>query len=349
MKQGQFEQRYRAEWRDFEKMLGHLEASSNALYRHQKSRYPKLFDRKENGENGEDAADQVSLDGYPKLYRKVCHYHSLAISRNYSSYLVDYLGELVVRGHRQLYRRKPYFIEQFIKFFVVDFPRLVRQEHKLFWLASLFFYAPSLLFTLAVIASPELAYTIVDPVSVQNFEEMYDPDARVVGSARDSGTNWAMFGYYINNNIGVSFRTFASGLLWGIGSIFFLAYNGFLFGAVAGHLTNVGYTETFFTFVIGHGSFELTAIVISGAAGLKLGASLLFPGNKTRLASLTSAAQIAIKLVFGVIAMLVVAAFLEAFWSSNNALLSWHKYLVGTLLWILVAAYLILGGRSRES
>ncbi|WP_331351678.1 stage II sporulation protein M, partial [Cellvibrio sp. UBA7671] len=83
--------------------------------------------------------------------------------------------------------------------------------------------------------------------------------------ARESSTNIEMFGFYISNNIGVSFRTFASGILFGVGSIFFLVYNGLLMGAVSGHLTNAGFTETFFTFVVGHGSFELTAICISGA------------------------------------------------------------------------------------
>jgi uncharacterized membrane protein SpoIIM required for sporulation len=183
---------------------------------------------------------------------------------------------------------------------------------------------------------------------VDNFEEMYNPVNRTLGSARESDTNWQMFGFYISNNIGVSFRTFASGLLFGVGSIFFLVFNGLIFGAVAGHLTNVQYTETFFTFVVGHGSFELTAIVISGAAGLKLGYHLLNPGNRTRLDALKQAGSIAIRLVYGVIVMLVIAAFIEAFWSSNNILVAWQKYAVGAGLWILVIAYLTLSGRGRH-
>ena len=146
----------------------------------------------------------------------------------------------------------------------------------------------------------------------------------------------------------MSFQTFASGLLWVVGSIFYLVYNGLLFGAVAGHLTNVSYPETFFTFVVGHCSFELTAIAIAGAAGLKLGYHLLHPGNLTRVEALKLAGGVAIRLVYGVILMLVAAAFIEAFWSSNNALLPWQKYVVGGILWMVVIGYLTLSGRVRH-
>jgi len=158
-----------------------------------------------------------------------------------------------------------------------------------------------------------------------------------------------MFGFYISNNISVSFRTFASGILFGVGSIFFLVFNGLLMGAVAGHLTNAEFTQTFFSFVVGHGSFELTAIAISGAAGLKLGYSLLAPGNLMRKESLMRASKVAIQLVYGVIIMLVIAAFIEAFWSSNNVLMPWQKYLVGGFLWALVIGYFVFSGRSVNS
>ncbi len=321
MKQGQFEHLYGDTWRQFEAMLAKLE---------DKKAYPQL-----------DHAER-----FAPLYRKVCHFHALAKERNYSSFLVDQLGELVVRGHQHLYRRKYHLSSRFIRFFVVHFPRLLRAEQKYFWLATALLYLPAVAFAAAVVVLPELVYTVVSPEQTRHFEEMYNPANRVLGSARDAQTNWYMFGYYINNNIGVAFRTFASGLLWGVGSMFFLFYNGLLFGAVAGHLLNVGYAETFFTFVIAHGSFELTAIAISGAAGLKLGMSLLYPGNTTRLESLKNAAHIAIQLVYGVIAMLLIAAFIEAFWSSNNIFDAWQKYLVGAVLWAVVACYLLFSGRS---
>jgi len=321
MKQGQFERLYGDTWRQFESLLAVLDKK-------------KSYSRLENAEQ------------FAPLYRKVCHFHALAKERNYSSYLVDRLGELIVRGHQHLYQPRYHTINRFVHFFVMRFPRLLREQQKYFWVAAAMLYLPAFVFACASIIIPEIVYTMVAPGEVQNFEEMYNPANHTLGSARNAETNWYMFGYYINNNISVSFRTFASGLLGGIGSLFFLVFNGLLFGAIAGHLINVGYDETFFTFVIAHGSFELTAIIISGAAGLKLGVSLLCPGNLTRIESLKNAAHIAIQLIYGVIAMLVVAAFIEAFWSSNNLFAAWQKYLVGGVLWLAVACYLIFSGRS---
>lgn len=321
MKQGQFEQLYQPLWHVLEMQIVELEKSDGQL-------------------KGNELASFASR------YRRLCHFHALARDRHYSSHLVDKLGDLVVRGHQQLYRRKQPFFQQFVSFIVAGFPRLVREQQAYIWWATALLYVPGLLMFLAILWQPDLVYTVAPPDQVSNFEEMYDPANRTLGAARESDTNVQMFGYYISNNIGVSFRTFASGILFGIGSIFFLVYNGLLMGAVAGHLTNAQFTETFFSFVVGHGSFELTAICISGAAGLKLGYALLAPGNFTRVESLKRASKIAIQLVYGVIIMLVIAAFIEAFWSSNNILLPWQKYLVGGFLWALVIGYLVFSGRQ---
>lgn len=321
MKQGQFEQLYQPLWHVLELQIIELEKSDGQL-------------------------KSAELASFASRYRRLCHFHALARDRHYSSHLVDKLGDLVVRGHQQLYRRKQPFFQQFISFIVAGFPRLVREQQAYIWWATVLLYVPGLLMYLAILWQPDLVYTVTSPEQVSSFEEMYNPANRTLGAARESDTNVQMFGYYISNNIGVSFRTFASGILFGIGSIFFLVFNGLLMGAVAGHLTNAHFTETFFSFVVGHGSFELTAICISGAAGLKLGYALLAPGNFTRVESLKRASAIAIKLVYGVIIMLVIAAFIEAFWSSNNILVPWQKYLVGGFLWALVIGYLVFSGRQ---
>lgn len=324
MKQGQFEAIHQSTWKKFSDLLNELEAEKNT-------------------------PSAEALTQFAALYRKICHLHGLTRDRHYSSYLVDSLGDLVIRGHQQLYQRKQPLLPLFLRFLVSDFPRLVRQEQRYIWFAAGLLYLPTLLMFLLVLWQPDLVYTVINPGAVDNLENMYDPANRTLGSARESATNWHMFGFYISNNIGVAFRTFASGLIFTIGSIFFLIYNGFHFGAAAGHLTHVQFTETFFTFVIGHCSFELTAIVIAGAAGIKLGYALLHPGNQTRLDALKRAAAIAIRLMYGVIIMLVIAAFIEAFWSSNNVLQPGQKYIAGSVLWALVIAYFTLSGRRGIS
>jgi uncharacterized membrane protein SpoIIM required for sporulation len=100
--------------------------------------------------------------------------------------------------------------------------------------------------------------------------------------------------------------------------------------------------------VVGHGAFELTAIVFSGAAGLRLGYAILNPGQLSRLDGLRQAGREVVPMLYGIVLMLIIAALLEAFWSSSSSLSIAIKYSVGALLWSLVLLY-SCSGRRYES
>jgi uncharacterized membrane protein SpoIIM required for sporulation len=100
--------------------------------------------------------------------------------------------------------------------------------------------------------------------------------------------------------------------------------------------------------VIGHGSFELTAIVFSGAAGLRLGYAILHPGQLSRLDGLRQAGREVVPMLYGIVLMLTIAAVLEAFWSSSSSLPIAVKYAVGALLWSLVLLYSFSGSRYES-
>ena len=80
--------------------------------------------------------------------------------------------------------------------------------------------------------NPELILSMVDPITAAQFEHMYSDAAESIGRKRDAGDDWAMFGYYIQHNIGIGFQCFAAGLFAGIGSLFFLAFNGAFIGGM---------------------------------------------------------------------------------------------------------------------
>jgi uncharacterized membrane protein SpoIIM required for sporulation len=187
--------------------------------------------------------------------------------------------------------------------------------------------------------------SVVSSDTVSEFEEMYSPDADSIGRTRDARTDWMMFGYYIRNNVGVAFQCFAGGLFAGLGTLFFLAYNGAFSGALAGYLTDRGMASTFYSFVSTHSAFELTAIVLAGAAGLRIGHSLLAPGRLTRRQSLVQASRDAMVVVYGVTCMLFVAAGIEAFWSSARWIAPAVKYGVAAVCWLAVLGYFTLQGR----
>ncbi len=327
MRQEHFVARHRSSWDAFERWLD------------------------KRGEKSRRERELVGVDGVrdedvPGLYRRICHHLALARRRGYSPQVTARLQDLMQRGHNVLYRSAPVRGRAALAFIGGGFPRLVRAEWKCM-LASLLLFAVPLLAVFFVLQwRPEFAHTLFSPQQLAEFERMYDPAESTWRIGRDSGTDVAMFGHYIFNNVSIGFRTFASGLLAGVGSAFVLLMNGVIIGGVAGHLQQIGYGSTFWRFVAGHAPFELTAIVIAGGAGLRLGLNLLAPGNRRRVDALIEAGRRGGLLCLGVLAMLVVAAFIEAFWSSIGMIPAAVKFAVSGVLWAVVLLWLWRGGRG---
>jgi uncharacterized membrane protein SpoIIM required for sporulation len=235
---------------------------------------------------------------------------------------------------------------QILRFLAFDFPSAVRKRWRYVLASALMFYLPAIGMAVAIVAKPELVYSLVDPAQVSGIEAMYDPDNQVLGRERESDSDLQMFGFYIYNNISIGFQTFAGGLLFGLGSLFYLVFNGLFLGAVSTHLTTIGYTETFWPFVAGHSSFELTAIVIFGGVGLMIGYGAVAPGRKRRWHAIRDRATAGMPLIYGGTLMLVVAAFIEAFWSSTTWPPLSFKYAVGSIFWLALALYFVLLGRD---
>jgi uncharacterized membrane protein SpoIIM required for sporulation len=129
--------------------------------------------------------------------------------------------------------------------------------------------------------------------------------------------------------------------------LFVLVSNGLHAGAIAGHLTARGLGGNFYSFIVTHGAFELTAIVLAGAAGLAIGHALLAPGRRGRLLALRESALAVVPVLYGVFALLVVAAVVEAFWSSARWVLPEVKYGVAAACWLLVIGWLARRPRAR--
>lgn len=331
--QGQFEAAYQAQWDQFRQTVEALECQ------------PAPY---QDADKPDQTMDRAS---FPAQYRRLCNHYGLARTRHYSPALVDKLHGLVLRGHRQLYRKKNNWLWTGLNFVARQFPRTLRRTSRMFWLACLLFYGPAVAVGIATYQDPLLIYSLMGEDQVLEMESMYGPDNIKPGrsSQRDAETDFTMFGFYILNNISIGFRSFAGGIVFGLGTVFFLVFNGLILGGVAGHLSHPPYLEKFWPFVSGHGALELTAIVICGAAGLILGQSLLRPGRYRRLDALRRSAPTALVLVMGAALMLVGAAFIEAFWSSSGFTAP-VKFAVAAINWLLVIFYLLLAGRgARES
>lgn len=321
----QFEHQYQDEWNELERLL----------------------DTVMQGRKGKSDRRPADIDGdrVAALYRRACEHLALARARAYPAYLLDRLERLTSDAHQAIYQHRDVGFARIKEFFALDFPRAVRQHAVYVWISTAVFVLPTLVVGWLVYGRPDLILSVVDAQTAAQFEQMYSESAQSIGRVRSADTDWIMFGYYIRNNITVAFQCFAGGLFAGLGSLFFLAYNGALGGAVAGYLTERGLASTFYSFVVTHGAFELTAIVLSGAAGLRLGHAVIAPRRQTRVQALVTASRESIVIVYGFAMMLVVAAAIEAFWSSARWMPLAVKYSVAALCWVGVIGYFVFQGR----
>lgn len=323
-----FEQQYQGEWTELEALLESVRSRE----------WPAAA-----------AGEPVAAMRLASLYRRACGHLALARARAYPAHIVDRLERVTSQAHRVIYHRRDYGLRPFARIFTIDFPAAVRANAGYVAVAALVFLVPTVALGLLVYVQPDLILSVVSSEQAAQFEEMYAASADAIGRPRDANTDWMMFGYYIRNNISISFQCFAAGIFGGLGSIFFLAFNGAFGGALAGYLTARGLSATFWPFVATHSSFELTAIVLSGAAGLKIGHALIAPGRLTRRDALVAATRESAPIIYGITAMLVAAAVIEAFWSSSRSLPAAVKYGAAAVCWTGVVLYLVRQGRGIEA
>ncbi|MBC7917138.1 MAG: stage II sporulation protein M [Rhodoferax sp.] len=298
-----------------------------------------------------ESAKGKTFDGarLATLYRAGCEQLALAQSRAYPIHITQRLESLVQNAHQCIYQQHDYGVQRLRQLALIDFPAMVRQHRVYVAAATLLFALPMLVVGWATWRDPGFILHLLDAQRAREYDAMYSGHEGTLGRLRNADTDWQMFGFYIMNNIGIGFQCFAAGIFAGLGSAFFLVFNGLHTGAVAGYLIAGGNSENFLSFVVTHSAFELTAIVLAGAAGLRLGHALIAPGRLSRMAALKLAATQAVVLVYGVTAMLLVAAALEAFWSSARWVTPQVKYAVGACCWAFVLAYLGWQGRAKSA
>ncbi len=275
------------------------------------------------------------------LYRSVCADLATARGTGKAADVVAFLDELAARAHAKLYAGTGRWdAGRIFHDALHGFPRELRAQGVFFATSLLLFFGPALLGYFGALFDPTYAARILPDEQLRSMEEMYAGDL-----ARGSGADAHMAGFYVFNNVGIAFRCFATGILFGGGPLFYLIYNGLVIGTVAGHLTSVGVGGNLLTFVSGHSSWELLGVCVAGAGGLRMGWAMVATGGRTRLGSLVAAGPALYRIVLGTTVMLVVAAAIEGFWSAGPVPPA-GKLAFGVLQLCIVTAWLTLGGRG---
>ena len=254
---------------------------------------------------------------FSTLYRSVCADLALADAYQLPPSTVAYLHRLVARAHNQLYRADRLEPTGWIDIVFRDAPQQIFADPCV-RVATMTFFG---LFALTMYMGhnealfPGFVESVVGTQAIEQLEEMYE---KPLSGSLDHYV--IMAGYYIQHNTGIGLQCFAFGILI-LPCLFILAFNAISLGAVFGYMSRedaVG-GDNFFHFVTAHGPFELTAIALSAAAGLRLGVGFFSTGGLSRLDSMRSSARRAVPVMAAAAVLFILAAFTEGFLSPSPA------------------------------
>lgn len=279
-----------------------------------------------------------------RIYRRTASDLAIARAESRDPRLINYLNSLVIRAHGRIYRADAQGGRRIRNFFARDFPQTFRHT----WIYTMVAFIVFLAFAVVGYAG-----THRDP----DFSEFAGVDPAWRAANIETHTRWWESVNRANqiastriftNNIQVTFFAFAYGAMVGIGTLYVMAFNGAMMGAILALTYHAGFGNELVTFMVGHGVIELSCIFIAGGAGLLIGSALLMPGDLARGDALKSRGLSAIRLVVGCVPLLVLAGIIEGFISPapiNPAI----KFSIGGITGVAMYSYLILAGREQAT
>jgi len=284
------------------------------------------------------------LSNFAALYRSACADLALADSYNLPPDTVEYLHRLVGRAHSRLYRTRRFQFSAWIMVLIFDTPRQIFLD-RYFWFMFIFFYGTFSVSAFLAFEStyfPDYHTQIVGEEALLSLEAMY---TNPIGSTESGiGLKSDMAGFYINHNTGIGLVYFVTGILI-IPGIVTTLFNAAFLGAVFGYMArpDVPMTDNFFEFVTAHGPFELTAIVLAAAGGLRLGLSWVNTNGLTRKVSLQKAGRHSIPIIGLSILFFFFAAIIEGFISPSDLPYSF-KAAIAISSALFIAFYILVLG-----
>lgn len=303
-------------------------------------RLEKLL-RRGKSKSGKPYAEELS-----QAYRSVCADLALADAYHLPPQNISYLHGLVSRSHLRFYQRIHVTLREVMRYLFRVAPGRLYNDSCLRIAFVAFF---GVFFACMAIGAFDhrIAEEYVGSDTVMQMQQMYAEAPR----DRDAESAAMMSGFYIFNNVGISFSCFASGVFAGIGSLIWLVFNGIYLGLIFGFMSSsqvdAQVQSHFFEFTSAHGPFELCGIMLSGAAGLRLGLGLIITRGQPRLESLQRSARESVPLMSVAALSVAFAAPIEAYISPSSLPIS-IKTAVQLISIVIILLYFLLGIRYRE-
>ena len=260
---------------------------------------------------GETEATQLAdtyIDVTSDLAFAQTHYPESKITR--------YLNNLASALHNEIYRSQRYRWSRLLTFWTDEVPRTMWEARRELLTSFIIFLASALVGMLSQLFDPEFCRIILGDnyvdMTLQNIANG-EPMAVYNGDPESD-----MFSMITLNNVKVSFVTFVLGVFTSIGTGFILFQNGVMLGSFQTFFAQHGLLWQSALAVWLHGTLEISAIIVAGAAGIAMGNGWLFPGTYPRLVSFRRGARRGLRIVVGAVPLFVVAGFIEGFFTRHT-------------------------------
>lgn len=279
-------------------------------------------------------------DRLAELFIQVTDDLSFSRTRYPNTRTTEYLNALANKIHLKIYRNKREDRNRFVTFWKTEVPTAMYEARKPLLYSFLIFMISALMGGVSVMKDDTFIRLILgDQYVNMTLENIKNGNPTQVYASMDEIN---MFFFISWNNVLVSFRTFVMGVLASVGTGFELFKNGLMVGSFVTFFYQQNQLAQAFPVIMLHGTIELSAIVIAGAAGMTMGNSLIFPGTYSRIDSFKMGALKGLKIILGLVPFFFVAAFIESF-VTRYAFMHWSvkTFIIGASAVVMIFYFIL--------
>jgi uncharacterized membrane protein SpoIIM required for sporulation len=281
----------------------------------------------------------TEVDEMVDLYQQVSTHLSLVRSASSDSALVGRLSGLVARARAAVTGAHAPLWREFIRFWTVSFPVVAYRSWR-WWLGSaVAFYAVAAVIGVWVAASPEVQSVIGTP---SDIDQLVNNDFASYYSENPAGS--FALRVWINNSW-VAAQCIGFAILLGVPIPYILFQNAANLGLTAGLMFDAGKGDIFLGLLTPHGLLELTAVLLAGAAGMRLGWTVIAPGDRPRGQVLAEQGRAVVSVAVGLAVVLLVSGLIEAL-VTPSPLPTFVRIAIGVIAEVAFLAYVVHFGRK---
>jgi len=281
----------------------------------------------------------AEVDELVELYQRVSTHLSMVRTASSDTVLVGRLSTLVARARSAVTSAHAPLWSEFVRFWTVSFPVVAYRSWRWWAATAAAFLAVSVVMGAWVAGNPEVQASIGTPSEI---EQLVNHDVADYYSEHPAGS----FALQVwTNNSWVAAQCIAFAILLGIPIPYVLFQNAANLAVIAGLMFSAGKGDILLGLLLPHGLLELTAVFLAGAVGMRLGWSVVSPGNRPRAQVLAEQGRAVVSVAVGLVAVLLVSGLIEAL-VTPSPLPTFARITIGVLAEIGFLAYVIHFGRK---